>query len=220
MEWFRGGRFTLVLASILAGAAAAQASTIIDLSSGGSGEANGAIYTWTGQEATGSGNIDWFLRVFDNGRTQMRDIRMSDLVIKNVTGVDYYEFLLDVNERSGGDGELISLDNVQISVGGNVVYNSDVGANGDTTILLDYSLNSGSGSGDMTFDVPVSLFAGTLPTDVVQFSSMFSNSDAGFEEWGLSPDASLTGVSAVPEPGAMLLLGTGLLLAARRLRKT
>lgn len=220
MEWLRGGRRALIMASFLGCATAAQASTIIDLSAGGSGTANGAIYAWAGQQATGSGAIDWFLRVRDHNSTQTRDIRMADLVVKNISGHDYYEFLLDINESSGHNRELINLDNVAISVGGDILYNNDVGANGDTTIVMDYTLNNGSGSGDMFFYVPVSVFAGTLPSDQVYFYSQFSNSDAGFEEWGLVEQASLSGITMVPEPGAMLLVGTGLLLAGRRLRKT
>ena len=219
MQWLRGGRCSFVFASLLACAAAAQASTIIDLSAGGSGTANGSIYTWTGHQPTGSGAIDWFLRVHDRHGIQAREIRIEDLVVRTITGTDYYEFLLDVNESASPAGELISLDNIQIYVGDDLRYDSDVGANGDTTIVLDYTLNSGSGSGDMLFYVPVSLFAGTLPSDSVHFYSLFSNADAGFEEWGLIEQASLSDISMVPEPGAMLLVGTGLLLAARRLRK-
>src|SRR5574341_1015723 len=99
MEWFRGGRLALIMASVLGCAAAAHASTIIDLSAGGSGTANGAIYAWTGQQATGSG---------------------------------------------------------------------------------------------------------------VDFHPLLSNSEEGFEEWGLLEEASLSQIVAVPEPGAMLLVGTGL----------
>lgn len=253
MEWFRGGRCALIMASLFGCATAAQASTIIDLSTGGSGTANGAIYAWTDYQATGSGVMDSFLRIQDRGTEQgynhslghnvpwdtkpgihTHDIRIEDLVVKTITGVDYYEFLLDINESSGHDHELISLDNIQIytrrtPIGspdesfshlGNLRYNNDVGANGDTTIVMDYTLNSGSGSGDMFFYVPVSLFAGTLPSDYVYFYSLFSNSEAGFEEWGLLEQPKLNDIAAVPEPGAMLLMGTGLLLAARRLRKT
>ena len=109
MEWFRGGRLALILASFLGCATAAHASTIIDLSAGGSEPANGVISAWTGQQTTGSG---------------------------------------------------------------------------------------------------------------VDFHPLFSNSEASFEEWGLLEEASLSQIVAVPEPGAMLLVGTGLLLASRRLRKT
>ena len=185
MRRFGLARSTFLFASVLACASAAQANTIIDLSAGGSGTANGSIYPWTGSQPTGSDVMDSFLRIDHLGATHTHEIRIADLVVKNISGIDYYGFLLDINE-----------------------------------ILMDGTLNSGSGTGDLFLYVPVSVFAGTLPGDQVYFYSLFSNSDAGFEEWGLLEQASLNQIAAVPEPGAMLLVGTGLLLAARRLRKT
>ena len=46
-----------------------------------------------------------------------------------------------------------------------------------------------------------------------------SNPDAAVEDLGMLNQARMSNMIAVPEPGAMLLVGTGLLLAARRLRK-
>ena len=249
-------------AAMCVAAASASAATIIDLGSGDSGSSNGAIYEWTNYSATGSGVIDSFLRVQNGGTEQgynhslghnvpwdtkpgihTHDIQMQDLVVKNITGVDYFEFLLDINESNGHDNEYLSLDNVQIftragaisdgpredfSDLGDLRFNNDLGANGDTTVQLDYSRNSGSGSGDMFMYVPVSLFAGTLPSDYVYFYSLFGNSnpsDAGFEEWAMLRNVNVAGPgpgpnpAPVPEPGSMLLLGSGLLLAARKMRQ-
>ena len=246
-------------AAMCIAAASARAATIVDLVSSDSGSSNGAMYEWTNYGPTGSGVIDSFLRVQNKGTEQgynhslghsvpwdtkagihTHDIQMQDLVVKNITGVDYFEFLLDINESNGHANELLSLDNVQIytrsgpitsgpnenfSDLGELRFNSDAGANGDTTVNLDYSRNSGSGSGDMFMYVPVSLFAGTLPTDYVYFYSLFGNShpsDAGFEEWAMLRNTNTSGGpvngAPVPEPGSMLLLGSGLLLAARKLR--
>jgi hypothetical protein len=169
------------------------------------------------------------------------DIQYKDLVVRSVTGIDYYEFLLDINEQANADRAWLSLDNVQIFTRNSPItsadesldglgtqrFNNDVGADGDTTVNLDYNRNNGSGSGDMFMLVPVSMFAGTMPDDYVYFYSRFGDTHpagAGFEEWGmLSGDTSSEGPSPeenapVPEPGSMMLLGTGLMLAARRFR--
>lgn len=255
MTTFGIARVTVLVSAVLGLGSLAQASTIVDLTAGGSGTSNGALYEWTSTQPTGTGVIDSFLRVQNRGTEQgynhslggnvpwdtkpgihTHDIQMQDLVVATVTGVDYYQFLLDINESNGHNNELIALDNIQIytrnspitspdesfSHLGDLRYNNDVGPNGDTQVLLNYDLNSGSGSGDMFFYVPVSLFAGTLPTDYVYFYSLFSNSDAGFEEWALLQSTGGGGQPPViPEPGTMLLMGTGLALAARRrFRKT
>jgi len=58
-----------------------------------------------------------------------------------------------------------------------------------TSVLLDASLSSGSGSGDMFLYVPVSLFAGTASTDFVYLYCIFGDeanpSNSGAEEWSL-----------------------------------
>jgi hypothetical protein len=233
----------------------ASAASIVDLVSQDSGSSNGALYQWTNTSPTGTGFIDSFLRIQHNGTEQgynhslggqvpwdtkaglfTHDIQMSDLVVRNINGVDYYEFLLDINESNGHDNEFLSLDNVQIftregaitsgpeenfSDLGTLRFNSDAGPDGDTTVNLDYSRNPGSGGGDMFLYLQTSLFAETSLTDYVYFYSLFGNadgSDAGFEEWALikstPPDNSV-----VPEPASIFLLGSGLALAARRVRE-
>jgi hypothetical protein len=244
------GALLVVAIFSLAAARVASASTI-DLVTGNSGTSNGALYEWTNSSPTGTGFIDSFVRIQNGGTEQgynhslggqvpwdtkaglfTHDIQMSDLVVRNIDGIDYYQFLLDINESNGHDNEFLSLDNVQIftregaitsgpqenfSDLGTLRFNSDAGPDGDTTVNLDYSRNPGSGGGDMLLYIRTSLFAGTSMTDYVYFYSLFGNadsSDAGFEEWALittPPDNSV-----VPEPGSMLLLGSGLALAARR----
>lgn len=252
-------RFTVLTMVLVGWATAAQASTIIDLTAGGSGTSNGAFYEWTGTQPTGTGVIYSFLGVQARGTEQgynhslghnvpwdtkpgghTNDIQMNDLVVANISGVDYYQFLLDINESSGHDNEFLSLDNVRIWTRdgpissadesfdhlGTLRFNSDAGPNGDTRVWLDYSLNSGSGSGDMFLYVPTSLFAGTMPDDFVYFYSLFGNdfaSGAGFEEWGLlQSDVPGSGgpgnPPVIPEPGTMVLLGSGLLFAVKKLR--
>lgn len=91
-------------------------------------------------------------------------------------------------------------------------------------VLTDYTLNNGSGSGDMFFYIPVSAFAGTSGNYVYLYSKFglvglqgtrnYGNSD-GFEEWARVEG----GGAAVPEPSHLLflsLLSVPLVLAHRR----
>ena len=169
------------------------------------------------------------------------DIQMQDLVVAMFNDQEFYQFLLDVNESNGQDNEYLQLTNVQIFTRdsaitsadesldhlGTLRFNNDVGPDGDTTVNLNYNLNPGSGAGDMFLYVPISLFAGTMPSDFVYFYSQLDNTDAGFEEWAMLQNDVAGGGNGgpenpapVPEPGSMMLLGTGLLLATRKLRRT
>ena len=66
----------------------------------------------------------------------------------------------------------------------------DLDANGDVSLLLNYRLNHGSGSGDMTLLIPDSAFAGADPgTFVYLYSKMGemagATANSGFEEWAV-----------------------------------
>jgi len=160
----------------------------------------------------------------DNHWTHSLLLSSLDKVTMGTT--DYYKFTLDVNEQGNTTGRLLSLNDVRVYLGdsgsltgfndgfGNhsrKVY--DLDAAGDTTIELDYKLNSGSGSGDMFALIPVSYFQG-FPNkfQYVYLYSAFGNpnqSDAGFEEWsaltGKTPPPPTT--NSVPAPPSVLLAG-------------
>ena len=153
---------------------------------------------------------------------------------------NYREFLLDINESSGGGDEgFLSLDALQLFVGpvldpeksplyypdnlGTKIWDMDASTN--WTIYLDYSLETGSGSGDMLAYIPSRLFTGG---DYVYLYCMFGDqgTDAegrrwgawdGFEEWAVK-----TASPPVPEPGGLLAFATGLIsligLSTRRFR--
>jgi len=168
-----------------------------------------------------------------------RSLLLSDVPI--VTGIDpqnptipYREFLLDINQTNRNP--LLALDDIEIfqtdagdhtNFGdpsfGKMVYDLDAHPE-DNWILLDYSLNTGSGSGDMFAYIPDSLF--TWDLDYITLYSHFGagstelfpsnpNND-GFEEWAVQTAGT---PPVVPLPGAILLGILGLGAAGLRLRR-
>jgi PEP-CTERM motif len=166
------------------------------------------------------------------------DLRSSTVPLKTINGVQYREFFLDINETK--NHQLLSFDELRIylsATGERDSYDAttktldsltsiyDLDAGGDNWIKLNYSLNHGSGSGDMVAYIPNSLFTGASTQYVYLFSRFGDHAgyeaeaDAGFEEWWIGPATPQRDVAAIPEPATLLLLGSGLTLALRRRRK-
>ena len=123
-------------------------------------------------------------------------LKLSDVPVVAIDGVAYYEFRLDINQTN--NNPFISLDELKLYKGTSpdpsglitdasftsvtdIVWDMDDadldGADDqDNTVLLDYSLQAGSGRSDMFFYVPVSAFGGADPaTTYVTLYSEFGN---------------------------------------------
>jgi hypothetical protein len=149
---------------------------------------------------------------FDENRSLSftHSLTLGSVPSVNIGGTLYREFLLDINQKSSQP--LLSLDELRIYLGasGNLtgysaatgqlaglvaVYDLDAGT--DNQVLLDYRLNSGSGSGDMLLYVPDALFTGG---NYVYLYSKFGEtyaSNAGFQEWSV-------GLSSVTNTGGSI----------------
>lgn len=217
------------LCALLLAATAITNSThaaVVDLGSNGSGSVNGALFSVVGPHPTGTGVFDPFLTVqntpweqgynsntgnFDTKRDPQwnHEIQFSDLQVTTVNGIQYFGFVVDINEPNGSKNT-ISLDGLKIFTSATIQTNTSVDSNGFFngslgTLRYDLGANqvlytdkqSGSGAGDITILVPVSAFAGTSPTDYVYMYQRWGNtqwSQGGFEETAI-----LQGVAPVPE---------------------
>jgi len=240
---------------------AAHAAILVDLTApSSSGTINGALYKQFDAQPTGTGVLNTFLRVQKKGIEQgyntdwrptgfdekvdlhTRSLLLTEIPKVTIGDITYREFLLDINEAA--NEPLLSLNEVQIFLAatGNIhnksnlgtpIYDMDAGA--DANVKLDYSLNGGSGSGDMLLYVPDSLFNNNAGPYVYLYSrfgdlipgdssDVSNTSEAGFEEWAAGrkgPNGTIIPITlpppVVPEPGSVaLLVMTSAILLRRR----
>jgi hypothetical protein len=156
---------------------------------------------------------------FDESASKSDAITLSAIPQTVVNGIIYREFQLDLNEANSTP--LISLDALQVftassgtlfgynpagpDIGGVTDLIWDMDASQENEILMDYSLQSGSGEADYIVLVPEALFntlsscAGNPATCYVYLYCEFGGkgivtgpplrnweSDAGFDEWGVA----------------------------------
>lgn len=159
-------------------------------------------------------------------------VRVGNIGFINVGGVTLMRFLLDINQvnRQTNHANWLSLDDVQIYLSltpnqsiqpvlnnfdlvnlGSLVYQMDAKPD-DNAVIINYSLNSGSGSGDIYMDVPLtdfgSAFAALNLTTAAQKNNaylylfsrvgeLYRNND-GFEEWAAIKGTGLTDEQCPP----------------------
>jgi len=212
-----------------------------------------AIFTTDFTRPAGTGVIDPFLTiqakgseegyntsakngVFDTKRGPQynHEVKVSDLVKVTIKGVEYYSFLLDINEPNSADTSKISLDALKIYTSTNPGQTTanvdnlgtkrfDLDLPVDNYILYD-DLNSGSGQADIAFFIPVSAFAGASQNDYVYMYQLFGqhvsadfdgSTGGGFEE------TTIGAAQPVPEVAAFFPLAgvLGLAVGAHQLRR-
>lgn len=152
-----------------------------------------------------------------------RSLKLSDVPIFTVGGVEYRQFLLDINEpnatRREQDLPLIDLESLQIFLGnagnlvnyptfnGNAVKVFDLDTNTVNNTVKLRDTNAGSGRADLLVYIPNSLFS-VSKNEYVYLYSKFTGAEGGFEEWAVQvkekPD---TPPKSVPEPAALAGLG-------------
>jgi len=241
----------LAAGAVFGASRANAAENVLNLTAAGSsGTRNGALFETNTVQPTGSGVIHSFVRISQanqaivegyntDGRgvqfqentspTFTRSLPVADLQVVTKGGVNYYAFLLDINQESSKP--LLNLNELQIyladapdihtgfvsEVGfaghSSLVYSIDQGVDGDSGLLMDYNLNSGSGSGDIWAFIKTSAFAGKPANQTYvylysKFGDPEGNND-GYEEWAgvVGPNTP----SGVPLPaslwGGVALLG-------------
>ncbi len=234
----RAALFVFLLGVVIMQTSARAA--VVDLTTdGSSGSANGALFYQFDSIPTGTGVIDSFLRIqgmgvqhgyntdgtieYDTMASFTHSIQISDLPTIDIGGTLYREFMLDINQN----GEpILSLDELRIALwdtgnlsGYSSIFASpiyDLDAGGDNWIKMNYTLNAGSGHGDIIALIPDSVFTGLESQYVYLYSKFGVNSvaDDGFEEWAYGMQGPL-----IPEPTTIALLGFGALVLLRRKRR-
>ncbi len=198
----------------------------------------GLIFKVASPRNSGTGGYNTFLAIKDNDGNEQGfntdgdptatnnidasktlALKLSNIPIQVINGVEYFVIRLDLNESNGGTSPFVDMRALKLfsgaydldpGAGVNIVdtlaeLNSlslryDLDAGGDNTIHL-YDGNSGSGTDDYEILIPVSTFSGAnLATDYVYFYAEFGtvpsiyDADGGFEEFNVQLAGSINGI--------------------------
>jgi hypothetical protein len=253
----KGGLFAIACTALMGAFGNSQATAgTLDLTGAGlqSGTLNGALFQEIDpNNPAGTGVLNSFVRLQSSGSSTVeegyntdsnslqfdekggkftRSLKLSDVPIFTIDGVEYRQFVLDINEPNATprdqDKPLIDLENLQIFLGnaGDLVNYPTFGGNAvkifdlaNNTVKL-RDTNAGSGRADLLTFIPNSLFTG--PNQYVYLYSKFSGAEGGFEEWAVQvKDKPDTPPKSVPEPATLAGLGlVGGAMAFARRRKS
>jgi hypothetical protein len=181
---------------------------------------SGVIQSFVRLQGTGieqGYNTDARSLQFDENKSPVftRSLRLNDVPIVIVDGVAYRQFMLDINQKASAP--LLSLDELKIYLGDrgdlrgydagtgklaglDAIYNLDAG--GNNSVLMNYSLNHGSGSGDMAVLIPDRFFTAQSSNPFVYLYSKFGDTagagaNAGFEEWSVLPKTNVSNLGSL-----------------------
>jgi hypothetical protein len=202
--------------------------TVVDLTAAGSfGSVNGAIAhrvdsTWAannGDQSHGTGPLQVVLGVNHTGTetgynttatpiqtgmdtTFAQALTLSQVPVVTVNGNQYYEFVLNTNEPTGG--RKLTVENLQLfvsNVSNLANYNSnkntlgtlankvspvyDLDAGDATNALLVKSKTNVSAAGEIAVLVPIANFASASPSSFVYIYTKITGAAGGDEQWGV-----------------------------------
>jgi hypothetical protein len=238
------GRVRNILFMLLIGGfcVPAFAGVTLDLATVESGYIDEAYFMRAYSQSTGTGVLDPFVRLHANHRQLIeegyntsarplsydeksspnftRNLLLDEVPVFKIDGINYREFVLDINQRGTTNGRMLSLDQIKIYLAddpdligpldsfGTLVYQLNIGTE-NNWVKLDAKLNHGSGSGDMFAYIPDELFVGEDYFYVYFYSKFGENCriNGGFEEWAVRNGEPMP---VIPAPGAIVLGSIGL----------
>jgi hypothetical protein len=148
-------------------------------------------------------------------KTFTHALKLSDVPTVTVNGVTYCEFVLDITQRN--NSPLVSLDEFRLYAGGapnlkgydpvskklaglTPVY--DLDGTGDNTVILNGSLQAGSGWGDARVLVPTDLLTSSGNSYLYLYSKFGAtlSAEGGYEAWAIREGSGTVTPPVTPPP--------------------